>query len=52
MPSETEDRNIYDFYDSVLNDHLEKLIIKLILDGNTGESIVEEFLKEVRIKGK
>lgn len=52
MPTETEDRNLYDFYDSVLNNHLEKLILKLILDGNSGESIVEEFLKEVRTKGK
>lgn len=51
MPSRTEDRNLYDFFDSVLQDQLEKLILKLILDGNTPESITEELLKDPLIRG-
>ena len=45
MAGKEEDKNLADFFESVLHDHTEKQILKLILEGKEGDSVIEEMLK-------
>lgn len=45
MTEPTEDKNLGDFFESVIHDTLERQILKLILSGKEPEEIIEELVK-------
>lgn len=45
MADKDEDKNLADFFESVLHDQTERQILKLILEGKEGDLVIEEMLK-------
>lgn len=45
-----KDSHLYDFFDAIIDDNLEKKIVKLILQGYEEETIIKTLLKKEKVQ--